>query len=208
MRHSFPLGLGYALANLIVRLDVLVLSAVVSLSEIGQFSAADNLLVIAYLAAWLFGSVLLPEMVKLSDSAAQLDRFLNQWIRVALLVVVPAAFICVVSASKVIVALYGRNFAHAGDLASWMALACPFIVLNSLYLHHTIAIGAKRAYLWTLFAAASLTVVLNYTLALHFGATGVAVAVLVRESVLSLVLWLRHSRARGPALELEVSVPS
>jgi O-antigen/teichoic acid export membrane protein len=44
MRRSVPLGLGYALANLIVRADVVVLSLLVPLPEIGQFSAADNLL--------------------------------------------------------------------------------------------------------------------------------------------------------------------
>jgi O-antigen/teichoic acid export membrane protein len=208
MRRSIPFGLAYALANLIVRLDVLVLSVLVSLSEIGQFSAADNLLVIVYLASWLFGSVLLPEMVQLSESAERLARFMKEWIRITLLVVVPAALICFLVAPKVIVALYGTDFVHAGTLASWMVLACPSIVLNSLFLHYAIATGAKRTYLGILFVTALFAVVLNYFLARSFGAAGVAAAILIRESLISFAFWLRHSRAGGTAVELGVSVPS
>jgi len=205
MKRSFPLGLGYALMNLIVRLDVLVLSVVVSLTEMGQFSAADNLLVVAYLGAWLFGSVLFPEMVKLAGSADQLDRFLNRWIRFSFLAIVPAALLCYLFAPRAIVALYGSNFARAGELASWMVLACPFIISNSLYLHHTIAIGAKRAYLWILFAATLLAVGLDLFLARQFGAAGVVAAILIRESLLFLVFSLRHFHVGRSAVELGVS---
>ena len=208
MRRSVLLGLGYALANFIVRVDVLVLSLVVPLPEVGQFSAADNLLVIAYLAAWLFGSVLLPEMVHLSDSAERLEQFVNGWVRLTSKIVVPAALLFFLITPRAITALYGSDFAHAGVLASWMVLTCPFIVFNSLSLHHAIATGAKRAYLRIMFVMALFAVVLNYFLAHHFGAAGVAAAILIRESLLSVVLWLRHSPASRTGEEIEASISS
>jgi O-antigen/teichoic acid export membrane protein len=208
MRRSVPLGLGYALANLIVRADVVVLSLLVQLPEIGQFSAADNLLVVAYLASWLLGSVLLPEMVQLSGSAERLGQFMSRWIQLTSKIAVPAALILFLIAPRAITALYGPDFAHAGVLASWMILACPFIAFNSLSLHHTIAIGAKLAYLKIMLVAALFAIVLTYLLARHFGAAGVTAAILIRESLLSVVLWLRHSRSSGVSVESEVSALS
>jgi len=208
MRGSIPLGVGFALANLVVRLDIVVLSLVVPWSEIGQFSAADNLLIIAYLAAWLFGSVLLPEMVQLSVSAKLLDQFMNRWIRITSKIAVPTALMLFLTAPRAIIVLYGLDFTHAGAIASWMVLACPFIVWNSLFLHHTIATGAKRAYLRMMFFTALSAVVLNYLLARHFGAVGVAAAILIRESLLSIVLGLRHYRASRTGVEIRFSVPS
>ncbi|MGA2812440.1 MAG: oligosaccharide flippase family protein [Candidatus Acidiferrum sp.] len=208
MRRSVLLGLGYALANLIVRLDVVVLSFVVSLPELGQFSAADNLLVVAYLASWLFGSVLLPEMVELSNSPEVLDRFLNRWIRIAYKITVPGALVVFLIAPRAITMLYGSDFAHAGALASWIFGACPFIVFNSLSLHYTIAIGAKRTYLKTMLFTALSATALNYSLAHYFGAAGVAAAILIRESLLSVVLWLRHSRTKAADVEIGISVSS
>lgn len=208
MRGSIPLGVGFALANLVVRLDTVVLSLAVPWSEIGQFSAADNLLIIAYLGAWLFGSVLLPEMVQLSDSAKLLDQFMNRWIRITSKIVVPAALMLFLSAPRAISVLYGLDFTHAGAIASWMVLACPFIVWNSLFLHHTIAIGAKPAYLRIMFFTTLSAVVLNYLLARHFGAVGVAAAILIRESLLSIGLGLRHYRASRTGVEIRFSVPS
>jgi O-antigen/teichoic acid export membrane protein len=205
MRRSVPLGLGYALANLIVRADVVVLSLLVPLPEIGQFSAADNLLVVTYLASWLLGSVLLPEMVQLSDSAERLGQFMGRWIRLTSKIAVPAALILFLIAPRAITALYGQDFAHAGVLASWMILACPFIVFNSLSLHHTIATGAKRAYLTIMFVTALFAIVLTYLLGRHFGAAGVTAAILIRESLLSVVLWLRHSRTSRAGVEIKVS---
>lgn len=208
MRRSFPRGLAYSLANLIIRLDVLVLSLFVSLSEIGQFSAADNLLVIIYLAAWLLGSVLLPEMVQLSESAEGLAGCMKRWLRITSLLVVPAAVIGYFLTPSIIVALYGAHFDHAGALASWMVLACPFIVWNSLYLHYAIATGAQRTYVSILLVTALFAVISNYLLASHFGATGVAASILIRESLMSCAFWLLYPRASGTSLKLGVSVPS
>jgi polysaccharide transporter, PST family len=208
MRRSVPLGLGYALANLIVRADVVVLSLLVPLPEIGQFSAANNLLVVAYLAAWLLGSVLLPEMVQLADSAARLGQFMTRWIQLTSKIAIPAALILFLIAPRAVTALYGPDFAHAGVLASWMILACPFIAFNSLFLHHTIATGAKLAYLKIMFVAALFATVLTYLLGRYFGAAGVTGAILIRESLLSVVLWLRHSRTSRAGVEIEVSALS
>jgi O-antigen/teichoic acid export membrane protein len=206
IQRSFPLGLGYALANLIVRLDVVVLSLLVPLAEIGQFSAADNLLVVAYLAAWLLGSVLLPEMVQLSDSPERLDQFMTRWIRLGFKIVFPTALILFWIAPRAITTLYGPSFTHAGALASWMVLAYPFIVFNSLSLHRIIAVGPQLAYLRIMFVTALSAALLTYALGRYFGAAGVVVAILIRESLLSALLWLRQPR--GAAAEIRVSVPS
>ena len=80
MRKSAPFGITYGLANLIVRLDTLVLSALVPLSILGIFSAANSILIVVYVSAWLLGSVLLPEMVRLSPNRLSYVRTLESGI--------------------------------------------------------------------------------------------------------------------------------
>src|ERR1700739_599184 len=79
MRKSTPYGITYGLATLIVRSDTVFLSMLVPLSVLGAFSAANSILVVVYVAAWLLGSVLLPEMVRLSVTAEGLRIYVRKW---------------------------------------------------------------------------------------------------------------------------------
>lgn len=207
MRRSVPLGLGYALANHIVRLDVVVLALVVPLPEVGQFSAADNLLVIGYLAAWLLGCAFARDGEALrfhrspEPARESLDSSCLQARRSG----------CSTRLSDCAASDYYAlrpGFGYAGVLASWMVLAYPLIVFNSLSLHHIIATRAKRAYLNIMFVTALSAVVLDYVFAQYFGSIGVVAAILIRESLLSVVLWLRHVRVRDASVKTGISVAS
>jgi O-antigen/teichoic acid export membrane protein len=49
--NSAPFGVSYGLANLIVRADTIVLAALVPLSELGNFSAPNAILAMAYVVS-------------------------------------------------------------------------------------------------------------------------------------------------------------
>jgi len=193
MRDSAPFGITSGLAALIVRSDTVVLSTLVPLSVLGAFSAPNSILVIVYVAAWLLGSVLLPEMVRLSATAESLKLYVRKWILLLALTSVPVAFLAFLAAPQFIPFLFGPAFDRSGVLASVMALACPLILMNSVYTNFAIAMG-KRAVFTGLFAGtAVLAVGLNFLLGRAFGPMGIATAIVIREASLLAGFWILMS---------------
>jgi O-antigen/teichoic acid export membrane protein len=190
MKMAAPFGIAYGLANLIVRSDTIVLSRFVPLSELGAFSAANTILLIVYVSAWLFGSILLPEMVRLSSQPDSLKAYANQWARWVALVTVPCALLISLVAPKGIVIVYGSSFAASGTLGSVMALASPLILLNSIYTTLAIASNSRSMLLGIYAAGALATLVLDFLLGRAFGSMGIAAAIVIREAGMLAGLWL------------------
>ena len=202
IRRSMPLGIANGLANAIIRLDTIVLAAFVSLSELGSFSAANTLLAVFYVACWLFGSVLLPEMVRLSSSPEALRTYTRKWALWIGSTLTPCALLALWAAPKLMVLLYGPAFSRSGTVASTMALACPLILLNSLYANFAIATKSKAIYLGMFAATAAVTLALDFSLGRAFGSMGVAAAIVIREAGMFGGFWVLMSRSLLPAAQV------
>jgi O-antigen/teichoic acid export membrane protein len=204
VKMAAPFGIAYGLANLIIRSDTVILSMFAPLPEIGAFSAANAILLIVYVSSWLFSSILLPEMVRLSSSPESLKTYANQWMRWLLLITVPCALLLSLAASRAIVVLYGPAFASSGALASVMVLACPLILLNAIYTSLTIATNSRAIVLGIYGFGALATVGLDFVLGRTFRSIGVASAIVVREAGMLLGFWLLTWYLPSPRLELEL----
>jgi O-antigen/teichoic acid export membrane protein len=208
MRKSAPFGITSGLANLIVRSDTVVLSTLVPLSVLGTFSAPNSILLIVYVAAWLMGSVLLPEMVSLSANAEGLKHYVKRWAKLLSFTSVPIAILACLAAPRCISLLFGPAFDRSGALASVMALACPCILLNSVYTNFAIAMN-KRAIFTGLFAGtAVLAVGLNFLLGRAFGPMGIAAAIVIREASLLAGFWVLMGRKSSQATQLDSPLSS
>jgi O-antigen/teichoic acid export membrane protein len=208
MRKSTPFGITSGLASLIVRSDTVVLSTLVPLSVLGTFSAPNSILVIVYVAAWLLGSVLLPEMVRLSATDEGLKRFVRKWIRLLALTSLPVAFLAFLTAPKFIPLLFGPAFNRSGVLASVMALACPFILVNSVYTNFAIAMNKRSVFTGLFAGTAVLAVGLNFLLGRAFGPMGIAAAIVIREAVMLAGFWVLMWRRSSLAQQSNSPVPS
>jgi O-antigen/teichoic acid export membrane protein len=206
LRMAAPFGIAYGLANLIVRSDTIVLSTLVPLEELGAFSAVNAILLIVYVCGWLFSSVLLAEVTRISAHPESLKAYANQWARVLLFSTVPCALLVSLIAPKVVVFLYGPAFASSGRFGSVMALACPLILMNSVYTTVTIAAG-HRAVLMAIFSTgAAATIALDFLLGRGFGALGVCIAIVIREAAMLLGFLLAASRLALPVASVEIPV--
>jgi O-antigen/teichoic acid export membrane protein len=178
---STSIGITFGLANGILRMDVVLISLIAGATIAGVFAAAQAVLVIIYVVGWLLGSVLLPDMMRLADSQAQLDHFVRRWAKMIVFILAPGAVIAMVLAPPVVRTLFGQSFAASGKLLAVMIAAAPFVTLNSLFLHRAIAERRPKTYLGVYSASAAFSLGLNSALALLFGALGVAFGVVTRE---------------------------
>jgi O-antigen/teichoic acid export membrane protein len=206
IKMAAPFGIAYGLANLIIRADTIVLSAFAPLSEVGSFSAANTALLLVYVSSWLFGSILLPEMVQLSGKPEEQKAYANQWARRVLLVAVPCAVLFSIAAPRLISLLYGPAFVSSGTLGSIMALACPFILLNSIYTTLAFAANGRSIFLGIYGAGAVATFILDFALGRSFGSLGIACAIVIREALIFLAFWLLTLRSASPAPSLQAKL--
>jgi O-antigen/teichoic acid export membrane protein len=207
MRKSTPFGITYGLANLIIRLDTIVLSALVSLSELGSFSAANTVLLFVYVSSWLLGSILLPEMVRSSGNQENLKMRVDRWARITAVVTVPCAVLTSLLAPQLISALFGRAFTSSGAIASVMALAYPFVILNSVYTSLAVALNRRAVFVGVFAASAIAALGLDYFFGRAFGARGIAWAIVARETGMLFAFLILMSRAAvvGATQRVQVS---
>lgn len=181
IKLSTPVGVSSLLWTFIIRLDVLIVSLFFSPLLVGHFAAANNGVVAIYAVAALFGSVLLPEMVKLGPKLAE---YMRKWLRIVCAVCVPVVIGVVLFATRLVVLVYGRSFAEAGPLVAVMAIAVPLIVLNAMYWNRAVALQMRGTYLSIFLGTALLAVALDMTFARYLGLMGVAVAIVIREAAM------------------------
>lgn len=198
IKQSFPLGVTYGLANLIVRLDTIVLSWFVPLAVLGVFSAANSILLIVYVVAWLLGSVLLPEFLRVRVVEKELTLLVKSWTRWIAAASLPMALIICFLAPKLISLLFGPRFAQSAILASVMALAIPFILLNSVYTSFAVAIDRRDVFLPLFAFTAAATIALDIVLGRAFGPIGVSAAIVLREAgmFIGFLIWMPRRSAR------------
>jgi PST family polysaccharide transporter len=188
--RSTPMGASFTIAGTILRLDVVILSIVAGTAAAGVFAAAQTPIVMVYVVSWLFGSVLLPDLTRLADSAIELRRFVREWSRILAYFVFPGTIAAMLLGPSIMRMLFGRGFHQTGTLFLIMIAATPFILLSSLYVNQSIALRNPRMYFGAYVALALVAVGLDFLLVRKWGALGIAVAVLVREFALYLGLRL------------------
>jgi O-antigen/teichoic acid export membrane protein len=205
LRRSTAVGMPYTLWSLMLRADVVMLSLVTSAAVVGTFAAANAGLVLVYVIAWQFSGILLSDLGSLSRSTKGFNLHFRKVLRIVVFASILLAAIGVLFAKLAVILLFGKDFAPAGLSATIMMVALPFIFLNATFLSRFVAKNETRAALLIFAPVAVLSLLLNYFLGQSYGAAGVAISIVLREAVIS-VLCL-HSQ-RLPGRLPETGVPS
>lgn len=184
LRRSTAVGVSYALATVILRTDVIVLSMIASISVVGNFAAAQVVITVVYVVSWLFGSVVLPELTRRRHAGLDIEAYVSRGTFWLLVSTVPTTLLIALVTPWLLGALYGPSYASTGPLAAVMLLAAPFILLNALNFNRAIALESRSLYVGTYVWTAVLAVVLDLAFGLTLGTLGVAIAVVLREAAM------------------------
>jgi O-antigen/teichoic acid export membrane protein len=202
LRRSTPIGLTYVIAGIMMRADVIVLSGIASRSDVGHFAAAHMGIVLLYSLSWLFGSVLLTDLARLTATREEFDAYVTRWTTLLLSFGVSSALALYFVAPPAVLFLYGPGFAVTARLASTMILAIPFILLNALYLSRAIALGAVHVYLGIYICVAIAALASDVLLARMYGGMGIAITIVVREIAMFLAFKIQAGMSHQPDLTL------
>jgi len=205
LHGSTAVGVAVSLSSVIPRFDVIILSLIAGAAAAGVFAAAQTLIIIVYLLGSLLASVLFPEMARLTHMPREFRHYVHRWSIVVLGVTVPGSLLAIAIGPSLMRTLFGHGFGASGNLLAIMLVAAPLIVLNALNLHRAFALNQVRSYMGIYIGATVAAVLLDVSLGSRFGASGIAVAVVLRECLVLTAFWVVRDEPQPFATAPEVS---
>ncbi|MCK9495712.1 MAG: flippase [Dehalococcoidia bacterium] len=194
---SWPLFLSALAASVYLKIDQVMLHALTSSREVGQYAAAARLSEIWYFIPVALASSLLPMLVirRAEDAAgyrSTLQRAfdVNAWMAIAL-----AGGITVVAIPAVAI-LYGPDFRETANILMVHVWAAPFIFMGTVLGRALIAEDRRAFELSRHTAGALLNVTLNFLLIPGYGGMGAAVATVTSYAFASYFACFFYSPAR------------
>lgn len=199
-----PIGITAILQALNLRLDVLILSIFAPNEELGRFQAAAWFLIGTFLFASLLMSVLFPKLSRLLRvPSARGSAYVESLLKHGTFLMTIGSFAVWLGAPYVLRWFFGATLASATNPLRILAAALPFVFINTVLFYVFVAARRRAVYLGTLALGVALGAGLSLWLAPRYGATGSAVADLVREFVVMAVfLYFLKREALAPAVGL------
>lgn len=179
LRRTAPF-LGLAVGDVLLqRLDILLLSVVAGPAVIGVYSAAYNLVRVAFKLVQSFWRALYPTLSRLHRQApANYARLARLGLRYSLLALLPLAAVGAAVADGVLHLIYGADYLVSATVLQVSIWTIPLFLLEIYAITLLMVEHKLRAALWVTGVHLTLTFLLLPPLAVASGATGAALAVL------------------------------
>jgi O-antigen/teichoic acid export membrane protein len=203
---SVPIGVTAILQALNLRIDILILGFYVTDWTLGHFQAAAWFPVGIFLVASLLMTVLFPKLSRLlRHGSAQGSAYVLGLVKNGLLLTGLGGLAVWFAAPTLLAWLLGRDSASGISWLRILAPMLPLVFLNTLLFYVFVAAQRPSVCLITLGVGMVLGLVLSFSLTSAYGATGCAIADVVREFIISgiyLCFLVQEEHARSAALGL------
>jgi O-antigen/teichoic acid export membrane protein len=200
VREALPLAAALAMNVVYFRVLVILTSLLGTAEATGYFGTSFRIFEVLFGLPVLVLSVALPVLsVAGAEDEERLKYSLQRMTEVALAVAVLLVLVIVVLAEPAIVLLAGEEFRGAAPVLQIQAVALIGVFVGQTWQLGLVAIRRQSALGWANGIALVLVVALGVALIPAYGATGAAVAAVIAESALALLL-LFFLRREGPGL--------
>lgn len=190
LAESWPLMLSSFAVLVYMRIDQVMLAALLGEREVGLYAAAVRLSEMWYVIPTVIVSSLMPSLTEARARSEELyyqrlQTLLNLLVRAAYLVAIPVSLL----AGPLMRLLYGESYAAAGSILAIHVWTVVFVFLGVAY--SPWIFNERRAHFWMLQTGlgACLNVLLNLWLIPSHGAIGCAMATLLTQA---LTTWLAN----------------
>ena len=197
VREALPLAAALAMNVVYFRVLVILTSLLGTAEATGYFGTSFRIFEVLFGLPLLVLSVALPVLsVAGHEDEERLRYSLQRMTEVALLAAVLLVLAIVVLAEPAIVLLAGEDFRGAAPVLQIQAVALIGVFVGQTWQLGLVAVRRQSALGWANGIALALVVVLGLALIPPYGATGAAVAAVLGESALALLLLVFLRRAR------------
>lgn len=197
--YGFKAYIAAFFAYLVLRSDLLVISYMLGLEEVGFYSVAVALTEVLAALPIAIGTVLFPRLSALQSD----DEKLKISVRVALItgLILGAASLAVgLFATPIIILLFGAGFTPAASALVWLLPGVVAMSSNRILMNYFASLGMPAITVWSPGVAAALNLILNLALVPRLGIRGASITSTIAY-VLMLVtsgIYIRYWRTRRP----------
>jgi O-antigen/teichoic acid export membrane protein len=187
LRDALPLAIVLALGVVHYRIDVLILSAMRGMGDVGYYGVGTKLLDVALAGAAIFTGLVLPVLSRrAAGDEILLQRAFQKAVDFMLIVGIAIAVFASALAPVLVQALAGSGFQGAVMPLSIIAWAVPVMYANAVFSQMVVAANRQSLAVPITLAAIALNVVLNVALIPRLGATAPALVTVITESATAL----------------------
>ena len=197
LRSSFPFGVAGAANELSGRFDTVFMSFALTDAAVGWYNVPYNLILMMLLLAQSLALSIYPTMVKEYDSGrGSIQNTVQKALRYLLLLSLPMAVGGMLLADKIILVLYGQEFAPAIEVLQLLIWVLPGMFLAEILGRTTSTLHLEQKVARLSIINALVGIVLNVILISQLGVIGAAIAA-VTARLISIIL---ISIIIGPAM--------
>ncbi|WP_456394874.1 flippase [Thermococcus sp.] len=188
LKKSYPFWLIGLFTMIYYRTDMVMLSLLRGDYETGIYRAAYTLIEVSLFIPNIVVSTTMPSMARLhKEDRKTLEVLFKKSFQMLLLIGLAGAAVYIIFARFGTLLVFGEKFLPSVSILRILAVAVPFMFLNSLFGSFLNATGRELTFTKITGFTALLNVLLNYILILHYGATGAAVATVVSQGMASVL---------------------
>jgi O-antigen/teichoic acid export membrane protein len=197
LRRSWPILVSGGFAQINLRIDALVIAAIVSIPDVGIYSAATRLSESWSVLAMAIVTATFPALVKLARTdVAAYGRDLAQLLRWLIWLSVVGGIIIAAAAPIIIHLIYGPEFAPAAAVLAVHVFGGIFLFVRTAVSRWLIIENLFMFSLISHLMGAAVNVALNFTLIPHLGIVGAAWASVASYATSGLLFLLVSRRSR------------
>jgi len=198
---SVYLGISAFLSMAYNYLDILMLSKMGSMDDIGYYSAAYRILLVTRIFPTILATAFLPQFAEQHDDKEKLATLFQEGAGYLLLVILPLIPGAFYLADPIMTFICGPEFATGGPALRILAFATGAQMLNILFVPLYIAINDQRKIVHFQLVGLLLNIVLNLILIPVLSFIGAAIATVATEMIILLLIfiWIRK-RLEKPLL--------
>lgn len=196
LKAALPLGLSAIFIAIYIRIDVVMVERMIGPTEAGLYGVAYRFLEALSQLPELLMIVLLPRLSILHGQGDRQTSTRLTHLSVLSLLGISAAIAALLTVgAEWILRLLMPEVIAAASLLQVLVWVFPFAAVNYVLSTSLVARDDQLALMWLLGVAAVVNVGINVLMIPRYGAMGAAVATLITEGMLLLLLGLRYARA-------------
>ncbi len=188
LRQSAPIAMEGAFGVVLFNFDMVMLGFWKPASEVGEYSAAYKFINFSSAFVFLYATNLLPLISRARGNPSGLRQVSDKSLQYTLLISMPLAAGGAVLAQDLIRSVFGTQFSAAAAGLQILIWILPLVTCRVVFRNTLLSHGFQRDLLWCTFVAAALNAGLNLLLIPRYTYLGSAVAMVISESLLLLLL--------------------
>ena len=182
---AFRLSFASVLTQVNVNIPILAISMLMTVTDVGVFSAASKLVFFLLIADRLLYSIYFPVVTRIfTQTPDQLSEVISFVIRISLVLVLPVAVICVSLADDLINLIYGTKYLMAATTLKILVWYFCVTILNSILGYALVAINKEKIYSKVVIYSTPIFLLLILMFTFLAGVNGAAFAVVLYELML------------------------